>query len=81
MMILWDEPKRQATLDARGLDFAALTPEFFAAAVVRPAKNGRLQAVGRLNGRIVSVVYRPMGREALSVVSMRDANQKERRLL
>lgn len=81
MEIVWDEPKRLTTLKARGLDFADLTPGFFEAAVVRPAKQGRLQAVGRLHVRTVSVIFLPMGREALSVISMRQANAKERRLL
>ncbi|MBP1806476.1 BrnT family toxin [Rubellimicrobium aerolatum] len=81
MKIVWDEPKRQATLKDRGLDFADLTPEFFAAALVRPAKEGRLMALGRLDGRILAVVVRLLGREALSVISMRPASKKERALL
>lgn len=34
MRILWDEPKRQTTLERRGLDFAALDHDFFEAALL-----------------------------------------------
>lgn len=78
MRIVWDEPKRLANLDKHGFDFADLTMTFFADAVVRPTRAGRLQAIGRHAGVPVSVIFRPLGREALSVISMRDASRKER---
>lgn len=81
MRIVWDEPKRLATLDERGLDFADLTPEPFEGAVIVPAKKGRWMAVGRLNGLALAVVFAPLGREAVSVISMRPASRKERSLL
>lgn len=78
MRILWDEPKRLANIDKHGRDFAGLTMEFFAGALVRPTRDGRLQAIGRLEGGAVSVIFRPLGREAISVISMRDASRRER---
>ncbi len=82
MLITWDEPKREKNLAKHGMDFADLTIEFFDASVVVPAKEGRFQAVGELNGEIViAVVFRPLGSEALSVISMRPASRKERSLL
>jgi uncharacterized DUF497 family protein len=77
MRILWDEPKRLANLDKHGLDFAALTDDFFSRAVIRAAKGERFLAIGFLGASAVAVVFRPLGAEALSVISMRPANRKE----
>ena len=79
MKIVWDEPKREANVGKHGLDFATLTAEFFEAAFVEDAKQGRYIAIGELNGvMIVAVVFRPLGSEALSVISMRRASKIER---
>lgn len=81
MEIVWDEPKRQQNLTKHGLDFADLSFEFFLSTHVATAKEGRSTAVGEINGQIVvAVVFRPLGSEALSVISMRRANRKERNL-
>jgi len=77
---MWDEPKRQANLDKHGLDFASLDLDFFARAAIVPAKQGRLLAVGELNG-VITVVFVRLGTEALSVISMRPASIRERRRL
>ena len=45
LMIVWDEPKRQANLAKHGLDFADLDEGFFLASVVVPAKDGRHMAI------------------------------------
>lgn len=80
MKIVWDEPKRQTNIAKHGLDFADLSFEFFLSAKVATAKDDRFVAVGNLNGRtIVAVVFKPLGSEGLSVVSMRPASGKERR--
>ncbi|UXN75543.1 BrnT family toxin [Devosia sp. A8/3-2] len=82
MLITYDEPKRLKTLVERGLDFASLTVEFFDNAKVFEAKNDRLMAIGEFNGQIIiAVVFRPLGSEAISVISMRPASKKERSLL
>ena len=79
MKIVWDEPKRQANLAKHGLDFADLSLEFFLSAHVEPAKEGRSLAIGKLGGEVVvAVIYRPLGSEAVSVISMRQASMKER---
>jgi uncharacterized DUF497 family protein len=78
--ILYDEVKRQANIAKHGFDFAALTPDFFLSATILGGKTGRLLAVGLFEGDAVTVVFRPMGREAISVVSMRPASRKERRV-
>lgn len=80
MKIIWDEPKRQTNLAKHGMDFARLTLEFFLSATVEPTRQDRFLAVGMLEGEmVIAVVFRPMGSEALSVISMRPANMKERR--
>ncbi len=78
-MIVWDELERQNNLAKHGMDFAALDPEFFASAVIAPSYEDRFVAVGEFKGEtVIVVVFRPMGAEALSVISMRPASRKER---
>lgn len=81
MKITWDEPKRLSNLDKHGLDFADLDIGFFLGAAILPARHGRYQAIGTLNGRAVLAVFAPLGTEAVSVVSLRAANRRERMLL
>ena len=80
MEIAWDEPKRLSTIKDRGLDFAELDAEFFAASTVVPAKLGRFMAIGAFGGDVIVVVFAPLGSEAVSVISMRRASRKERRI-
>lgn len=81
MKIVWDEPKRIANIEKHGLDFEAVSFEFFLASVVVPAKNGRSKAVGRLDDGTVVVIFVTLGTEALSVISMRPASKDERDLI
>lgn len=79
MQIVWDEVKRQENLRKHQLDFAALTEGWFVNARLEPAKLGRWMAVGRIGGTVVvAVVFRPLGSEAISVISMRPASRAER---
>jgi len=81
MKIVWDEPKRRSNLAKHGLDFASLTVEFFEAARVEVARHDRFLAVGQLDGiAVVAVIFRPLGSEAVSVISMRRTNARERSL-
>ncbi len=76
---MWDEPKRISNLAKHGLDFADLTPAFFEAANIEAARQGRYLAIGELDGTaVIAVVFRPLGSEALSVISMRRASTNER---
>ena len=78
--IVWDEPKRLANLDKHGLDFADLNETFFDNALVIPSHNNskRWVAIG-VNIRGV-VVFARLGREGVSIVSMRPASRSERKL-
>jgi len=80
MKIVWDPPKRIANIAKHGLDFAALTEEFFADAVIVSAKSGRYQAIGKDTKGVISVIFGVLGLEAFSVISMRLAKKKERLL-
>ena len=82
MKIVYDPPKRESNLLKHGLDFADLEDgAFFETALVRPAKNGRFMAIGRLANGTISVVFALLGSEGLSIISMRPASTKERSLL
>ena len=63
------------------MDFADLDEAFFEGSVTVPAKLGRQIAVGRHHSGIILVVFVVLGTEGLSVVSMRTASRKERRLI
>jgi uncharacterized DUF497 family protein len=79
MKIVWDEPKRRQNLAKHRMDFADLKPEFFEAARIETAKQDRFLAVGELAGvTVIAVVFRPLGSQAVSVVSMRRASKSER---
>lgn len=83
MKIVYDPPKRLSNLDKHGLDFADLEDgAFFMTAKVAPSRDGRFKAIGWLGDiLVVVVVFKPLGTEALSVISMRPASRKERMTL
>ncbi|WP_410052667.1 hypothetical protein [Bradyrhizobium sp. SZCCHNS2096] len=80
MKILWDEPKRIANIAKHRLDFANLTEEFFANALVLSAKGGRDPSDRNGCKRRDLGVFAVLGLEGLSVISMRPASKKERKL-
>jgi uncharacterized protein len=53
----------------------------FEGSVIVPGKLGRQIAVGRHRSGAILVVFVTLGTEGLSVVSMRPASRKERRLI
>jgi uncharacterized DUF497 family protein len=78
--IVPDPKKRDTNLAKHGFDLDDLDEEFFAAAVVFPVKAGQLMAVGEYDGIVISVVFAPLGTEAIAPISMRPASRKERKL-
>ncbi|MDO8359220.1 MAG: BrnT family toxin [Devosia sp.] len=78
MEITFDELKRRTNMEKHGFDFAELDHAFFVAARIYPGKRDRQIAVGNLGQITIAVVFRPLGSEALSVISMRTASLKER---
>jgi len=81
MAIVWEESKRRSNLAKHGLDFADLDEGFFLSSMVVPAKGGRHMAIGRLADGVIAVVFAVLGSEGVSVISMRPASRKERRLI
>jgi uncharacterized DUF497 family protein len=63
MEIVWGEPKRLATLDKHGLDFADLNETFFDSALVLPTYNKRWAGIGKNIRGIIVVVFVKLGKE------------------
>jgi uncharacterized protein len=85
MRIVWDEPKRRANIDKHGLDFRQIEDEFDCdrALIVaaRPSRIGRERVIfGEMSEERVVIVASPLGNEALSIVSLRSASERERML-
>jgi uncharacterized DUF497 family protein len=85
MRIVWDEPKRQTNIATHGLDLAdAELFDWEAALVVRghsgAVGRARFRAIGRLGNDLVTLVFSPLGSEAVSVMSLRPASRGERKL-
>lgn len=79
MEIVWDEPKRRANIAKHGLDFAEVDVAFFLGAIVREAREGRYRAFGMLGGVAAVLIFPPLGREAVSLISLRRAGSQDRR--
>lgn len=62
------------------MDFATLTEDFFDDALIRSARGGRFLAIGKDVNGVIAVVFAMLGLEGISVISMRSASKKERRL-
>ena len=80
MKIVWDEPKRLAKLAKHGLDFADLNETFFENALVLPLYNRRWAGIGKNIRGVIVVVFVSLGKQAISVISMRPASRNQRKL-
>ena len=85
MKIVWDEPKRRANIATHGLDLADAESFDWETAIVvsgHPGKDGRprFRAIGWLGRELVTLVFSPLGAEAVSVISLRRASRTERKL-
>ena len=78
MRIVCDEPKRLENIRKHGFDFAALDIGFFEEAVLAPAKLRRLKAIGPLGDRLLASIFFALGREGISIISLRPASKLER---
>lgn len=79
--IIWDEPKRQKTLDERGLDFADAEQVFTSTIIEfedtrQDYGECRMICLGYLAGRLMVVGYVQRG-EIRHIFSMRKANERE----
>lgn len=80
MQISFDELKRQSNLAKHGLDFKDLDVEYFVNAIIVPAKLFRFMAIGVLSDDVIATVFVKLGTQGLSIVSMRRASRKERKV-
>ncbi|WFR95904.1 BrnT family toxin [Rhizobium tumorigenes] len=80
MKITWDERKRDKNIEKHDLDFGDLDLEFFTEAMILDARNGRLKAIGLLANDMVAVIFVRLGRQGISLISLRPASRKERSL-
>ena len=83
MVITYDPEKRSETLKHRNLDFEDAAKVFAGATLTieddrQDYGEPRYQTLGLLNGRLVMVVWTPRA-EARHIISMRKANDRERR--
>ena len=81
MKLVWDDPKREWTIVNRAYDFADLEPvanESFLNATILGARAGRFKAVGTFGETVIAVIFKPLGAEAISIISTRRASRKER---
>jgi len=85
MKIVWDEPKRQTNLATHGFDLADAESFDWETAIVVAGHAGkgdrpRFRAIGWLGHELVTVVFSPLGAEAVSAISLRPASRAERKL-
>ena len=83
MKLSWHEGKRQATLDERGLDFAAAADLFKGLHFTAEDKRmdhgeRRFISAGHVGSRLCVIVWTPRGK-ARHIISMRKANDHEQR--
>ena len=89
MLMSWDEVKRKRNLMpepiGHGMDFADARDRFeWESALVLPTRSGadgreRFVAIGMLDDAIVTLVFSHLGAEAVSVISLRPASNRERK--
>ncbi len=84
MRIEFNGAKRDETLEARGLDMARAAEVLVGATLTveddrRDYGEDRYITVGRLDGTVVVLVWTPR-KDSYRIISMRRANERERRL-
>ena len=84
MIFLSDPPKRLKNIENHGFDLDEAADCDWTGAVILPGYPGkrgeeRFKAILPHRDDLVVVVFSRLGREAISVISMRRANRKERR--
>ncbi|OHV75922.1 BrnT family toxin [Rhizobium sp. LCM 4573] len=81
MKIVWDERKRLVNLDKHGLDFAEIEAFHWETAVMEAGHSGRIKAIGYFEDGTAVVIFATLGTQAISIISFRPANAKEKRQL
>ena len=89
MLMTWDPIKREKNLlpepAGHGMDFADARDRFewetaMISETYASAHGGkRFTAVGFLDGKLVALIFSPLGTEAISAISLRTASNRERK--
>ena len=85
MKIEWDERKNKSNLRKHGFDLADAVPMFDGPMLALPDdreeyEENRWVGIGVTHGRIAVVVFAERDETCLRIMSLRKANQRERRL-
>lgn len=81
MKIMWDELKKKANILKHGYDFSDFTLDWFVGAFIEQTHSRRFKAVVPLSDGTVVVIFASLGREAISLISIRPARKDERKQL
>ena len=87
MVIIVPEPKRIANLAKHAIDLADFEAGFswdhYMVLPAKPSRTGRVREmfIGTMHGRTVAAIVSPLGTEALAVISIRPADDRERAVL
>jgi uncharacterized protein len=81
----WDERKNRSNLRKHGFDLADAVPMFNGPMLALPDdreeyEENRWIGIGITHGRIAVVAFAECGEECIRIISLRKANQRERRL-
>lgn len=84
MRVTWDDHKRLLNLKNHGLAFDDHEEFQWEEALILPGKPGkrgepRFRAVGLWRTELVTIVFSPLGSEAIALISMRPSSRSERR--
>jgi uncharacterized DUF497 family protein len=86
MQVIWDERKRLANMAKHSFDFADVGELNWDRALIEFARSDafgrqRLKAIGHFRDGTAVVIFAAVGTEAISIISFRAANTRERRRL
>jgi uncharacterized DUF497 family protein len=86
MTFEWDEGKNQLNIGKHGLDLAdgeelfnGRLPLLVAPDTAEEYGEDRWIGIGTINGRVVVVIFTERGPDAIRLISLRKANQEEKR--
>ncbi|WP_246468267.1 BrnT family toxin [Bartonella capreoli] len=75
---MWDEPKRALNIDKHKLVFADVIYFDWEHALIDATHSNRMKAIGHFADGTTVIVFARLGNEAISIISFRQANKKER---
>jgi uncharacterized DUF497 family protein len=83
-VVVWDDHKRAQNIRRHGVDLAEARLFKWETALVVESYRGahgeqRYKGIGRIDERLMTVIFSVLGSEAISVISVRPASRRERR--